>query len=70
MLRIEPTFQIFQMIDECLFDYTRKPRQLYFLDHVLRSHGSTFNQFTYSENRMAGNISDKEDVLDRIISFL
>ena len=37
MLRIEPTFQIFQMIDECLFDYTRKPRQLYSLLTALQS---------------------------------
>ena len=32
--------------------------------------GSVFRQFTFFYNKKSGNISDREDVIDRIISFV
>ena len=72
-LRTEPNLEMMAWVDACCFDYkpyTRKAKQLYFLESVLRAHGSPFLQFTYCHNLMLGSISQREDVLDRITSFL
>ena len=72
-MRIEPNLEIMALVDAFCFDYRpyfRKAKQLYFLDNVLRAPGSVFLQFTYAQNGMLGNISQCEDVLDRILSFL
>ena len=72
-LHIEPSLNIVTLVDQFSFDYsayTRKSRQLHFLDNVLRSRGSPFLQFTYFHHGLLGNISQTEDILDRITSFL
>ena len=40
------------------------------LQYILRSPGSPCRAFTYFYNGLAGNISDTEDILDRIICFV
>ena len=40
------------------------------LQYILMTRGSPFHAFSYSTNGMAGNISQSEDILDRIVSFL
>ena len=40
------------------------------LQYILMTRGSLFHAFSYSTNGMAGNISQSEDILDRIVSFL
>ena len=41
-----------------------------YLLSVLMTKGSVFRQFTFFYNKKSGNISDREDVIDRIISFV
>ena len=40
------------------------------LQYILMTRGSPFHAFSYYTNGMAGNISEREDILDRIVSFL
>ena len=51
------------------FDYQRGARKR-FLYFTLLSHESRFRKFTYFRNGMRGSISQYEDVLDRILSYL
>ena len=44
--------------------------RLHFLWCVLLGRGSPFRDFTYLGNGMRGNISQTEDIIDRIFSFL
>ena len=44
--------------------------KIQYLLGVLMSNGSVFRQFTFFYNKKSGNISDREDVIDRIISFV
>ena len=37
---------------------------------VLMAKESVFRQFTFFYNKESGNISDREDVIDRIVSFV
>ena len=37
---------------------------------VLMAKESVFRQFTFFYNKKSGNISDREDVIDRIVSFV
>jgi len=64
-------FEVAWIIAEFLgnVDWTRR-RRLKFLENVLRSPGSPFQQFTYFNNGIWGNISMTEDILDRILSFV
>ena len=41
-----------------------------YLLSVLMTKGSVFRQFTFFYNKKSGNISDLEDVIDRIVSFV
>ena len=41
-----------------------------YLLSVLMTKGSVFRQFTFFYNKKSCNISDREDVIDRIISFV
>ena len=41
-----------------------------YLLSVLMTKGSVFRQFTFFYNKKSGNISDREDVIDRIVSFV
>ena len=69
-LQLEPSAEMclvivgFLMIDRC------KGARLLYLHNVLRSRESPFLQFTYASNGMQGNISETEDILDRIMSFM
>ena len=57
ILYIEPSLDIVTLVDQFSFDYsayTRKSRQLHFLESVLRSRGSPFLQFTYFHNGALG----------------
>ena len=40
------------------------------LTYVLFAHGSPFRAFRFCSNGMEGNVSETEDILDRIVSFL
>ena len=40
------------------------------LSYVFFARGSPFRAFRYRSNGLAGNISDKEDILNRIVGFL
>ena len=51
------------------FEHSRAAKYL-FLKKALLANGSIFCKFTYFHNRTSGNISQCEDILDRIISFL
>ena len=44
-------------------------KRLYLL-HVLLARDSVFSHFTHWYNNVSGEISDLEDVVDRIISFV
>ena len=48
----------------------KKLQQLHFLRCALLAHDSPFRLFTYCSNGLAGNISETEDILDRMFSFL
>ena len=39
-------------------------------EHILLTRGSPLRAFRYITNGMAGNISECEDILDRIMSFV
>ena len=51
------------------FDYQRGARKR-FLYCALLSRQSSFKKFTYFRNGMHGSISQHEDILDRILSFV
>ena len=52
-----------------LAQHARRQR-LGFLWCMLLGRGSPFRRLTYFHNGMAGNISEAEDVFDRLLSFL
>ena len=49
---------------------TLRRRRLHFLHAVLISGRSCFQKFTFFYSGLSGNVSDQEDILDRIMSFL
>ena len=51
-------------------DSTRRLFYTSMLSYVLLARDSPFRAFRYYSNGLAGNISDKEDILDRIVGFL
>ena len=57
------------LVDFLVYDVGRR-LQLHYLRCLLLARDSPFKKFTYYWNRMAGNISETEDVLDRILGFL
>ena len=62
--------QFRQDLAEFLAYDVRRRQQLHYLRCSLLACGSPFRNFTYLWNGIAGNISDIEDVIDRILSFL
>jgi hypothetical protein len=70
ILRLEPGADMVAAVAG-FFATNRTLRQrLHFLHNVLLSRNSCFRQFTYFYAGISGNISQTEDVLDRIMSFL
>ena len=67
-LAVEEQFR--QDLAELLVYDERRRQQLHYLWCLLLAQRSPFRKFTYYSNGMAGNISEAEDVLDRILGFL
>ena len=67
-LAVEEQFR--QDLAEFLVYDVRRRQQLHYLWCLLLAQPSPFEKFTYFSNGMAGNISQTEDVLDRILGFL
>jgi len=51
-------------------EYTQAAKRRYFLEAVFCARGSRFRIFTFYCNGLAGSISDHEDILHRIMSFI
>ena len=67
------SLELAHCIDQFCFDYavySRKSQQLWFLKCVLLSNGSEFRKFTFYYGRRLGNIGEREDIIDRVLSFL
>ena len=66
-------FVIAHLIDQFCFDYVfwySKSPKLWFLQCVLLSNGSVFRTFTFYWGGRLGNISETEDIIDGILSYL
>ena len=50
--------------------YRKAHRRLHFLRCALVAHESTFRRFAYYYAGITGSISQREDIIDRILSFL
>ena len=59
-----------RIISLFLVPFRRQCARAWYTRCLLLSRYSSFCQFTYFNNGLAGNISDYEDILDRILSFL
>ena len=57
------------LADYTVFDFKTAHRK-HFLWNVLMSTDSAFRRFTYFYNGKKGNIGQKEDIADRVLSFL
>lgn len=82
--RIGDTSLTFLLVPFMCFDYDRGARKRYLYIMALLAHGSLFRTFTWNGSewlsgrpdntgwylRRAGNISDSEDIMDRICSFV
>ena len=62
--------QFRQDLAELLVYDARRRQQLRYLWCLLLAQRSPFRKFVYFSNGMPGNISETEDVLDRILGFL
>jgi hypothetical protein len=67
--RIGDASLTFLLVPFVCFDYDRAARKRY-LYLALLAPGSVFRTFTWSINSRAGNISDTENIVDRICSFV
>ena len=54
----------------CLAPPYQKLKRLHFLRSSLLARGSPFRTFTYFSNGLTGNISETEDIIDRVMGFL
>ena len=70
------TFQQFLIDEEYALDscgfvaYRVRALRKHFLQCVLLSKDSCFKSFTYASNGPTGNISETEDILDHLLSFI
>ena len=69
-LRREPDAGMVATIAGFCAPDTSRRRRLYFLWAILISPRSCFQKFTFFHGGRSGNVSDQEDILDRIMSFV